>query len=91
VRRRRHYYRLILAVALLSMPGSVSLKHRRRAPQAPGRLFAQINTTVIATFFVCALSVSGAVFLILQLDRSFEGFIQVSSAPRRAALAQLGQ
>jgi len=38
-----------------------------------------------------ALSVSGALFLILQLDRSFEGLIQVSSAPLRAALAQLGQ
>jgi hypothetical protein len=54
-------------------------------------LFAPVNTTVIATFFVCALSVSGAVFLILELDRSFEGFVQVSSAPLRAALAQLGQ
>ena len=54
-------------------------------------LFAPPNATVIAAFFVCALSVSGALFLILQLDRSFEGLIQVSSAPLRAALAQLGQ
>ena len=54
-------------------------------------LFAPRNTTVIATFFVCALSVSGAIFLILELDRSFEGFVQVSSAPLRAALTQLGQ
>jgi Protein of unknown function (DUF4239) len=54
-------------------------------------LFAPTNATVIATFFVCALSVSGAVFLILELDRSFEGFVQVSSAPLRAALSQLGQ
>ena len=53
-------------------------------------LFAPTNTTVIATFFVCALSVSGAIFLILELDRSFEGFVQVSSAPLRAALVQLG-
>ena len=54
-------------------------------------LFAPPNATVVAAFFVCALSVSGALFLILQLDRSFEGLIQVSSAPLRAALAQLGQ
>ena len=54
-------------------------------------LFAPRNTTVIATFFVCAMSVSGAIFLILELDRSFEGLLQVSSAPLRAALAQLGQ
>ena len=54
-------------------------------------LFAPPNATVVAAFFVCALSVSGALFLILQLDRSFEGLIQVSSAPLRAAVAQLGQ
>jgi hypothetical protein len=54
-------------------------------------LFAPRNGTVIAAFFVCALSVSGAIFLILELDRSFEGVLQVSGAPLRAALAQLGQ
>jgi Protein of unknown function (DUF4239) len=54
-------------------------------------LFAPRNATVIAAFFVCALSVSGAIFLILELDRSFEGLLQVSSTPLRAALAQLGQ
>jgi hypothetical protein len=54
-------------------------------------LFAPRNATVIAVLFVCALSVSGAIFMILELDRSFEGLLQVSSAPLRAALAQLGQ
>jgi hypothetical protein len=54
-------------------------------------LFAPRNATVVAVLFVCALSVSGAIFLILELDRSFEGLLQVSSAPLRAALAQLGQ
>ena len=53
-------------------------------------LFAPRNGTVIALLFVCALSVSGATFLILELDRSFEGLMQVPSAPLRAALAQLG-
>jgi hypothetical protein len=38
-----------------------------------------------------ALSVSGAIFLILELDRSFERMLQVSSAPLRAALVHLGQ
>src|SRR5439155_26687922 len=42
-------------------------------------LFAPRNGTVIAVLFVCALSVSGAVFLILELDRLFEGLLQVSS------------
>jgi hypothetical protein len=54
-------------------------------------LFAPRNATVIAAFFVCALSVSGAIFLILELDQSFEGLLQVSSAPLRTALDQLGQ
>jgi len=54
-------------------------------------LFAPRNGTVIAVLCVCALSVSGAIFLILELDRSFEGLLQVSSAPFRAALAQLGR
>jgi hypothetical protein len=54
-------------------------------------LFAPRNATVIAVLCVCALSVAGAIFLILELDRSFEGLLQVSSVPLRAALAQLGR
>jgi hypothetical protein len=54
-------------------------------------LFAPRNTTVIAALGVCALSVAAAVFLILELDRSFEGMLKVSDAPLRAALAQLGR
>src|SRR5262244_949097 len=54
-------------------------------------LFAPRNAIVAVASFVCALSVSGAIFLILELDRSFEGMIQVSSAPLRSALAQLGR
>ena len=54
-------------------------------------LFAPANATVTAVLLVCALSVSGAIFLILELDRSFEGMIQVSGAPLRQALARLGQ
>lgn len=54
-------------------------------------LFAPPNATVAAVFLVCALSVSSAIFLILELDRSFEGTIQVSSAPLRQALARLGE
>jgi len=54
-------------------------------------LFAPRNATVIAVLCVCALSVAGAIFLILELDRSFEGLLQVSGAPLCAALAQLGR
>ena len=54
-------------------------------------LFAPTNATVTATLFLCALSVSGAIFLILEMYRPFEGLMQVSSASLRSALAQLGQ
>ena len=54
-------------------------------------LFAPRNGTVITVLCVCALSVAGAIFLILELDQSFEGLLQVSSAPLSAALAQLGR
>jgi hypothetical protein len=54
-------------------------------------LFAPHNVTVSATLLVCALSVSGAMFLILELDQPFEGLIRISSAPVQTALAQLGK
>lgn len=54
-------------------------------------LFAPRNATVIAVLGVCALSVACAIFLIIELDRSFEGLLQVSGAPMRTALAQLGR
>lgn len=54
-------------------------------------LFAPSNSTVLATLFVAALSVSGAIFLILELDRPFGGMIQISSQPMRTALTHLGR
>ena len=53
-------------------------------------LFAPLNPTVVAALLLCSLSVSGAIFLILELAQPFDGFIQVSSAPLRSALANLG-
>ena len=49
------------------------------------------NVTVLVTMFVVALSVSSAIFLILELYSPYGGLIQVPSAPLRAALAQLGR
>ena len=54
-------------------------------------LFAPYNATVVATLLVAALSVSSAIFLILEMYSPYSGLIQVSSVPLRAALAQLGQ
>jgi hypothetical protein len=54
-------------------------------------LFAEPNAMAFVTLLICALAVSSAVFLILELDRPFDGMIQISSAPLRNALAQLGR
>ncbi len=54
-------------------------------------VFAPPNAVACITLLVCALAVSSAVFLILELDRPFDGMIQISAAPLRDALAQLGR
>jgi Protein of unknown function (DUF4239) len=53
-------------------------------------LFAPANATTIVTLMLCAASVAGALFLILELDRPFDGMIQIPSAPLRNALDPLG-
>jgi len=54
-------------------------------------LLAPSNATVIASLLVSALSVSGAIFLILEMYAPYDGLIQVSKAPLRATIAQLGR
>jgi hypothetical protein len=54
-------------------------------------LYAPANLTVIVTLGFCALSVAGAIFLILDLALPFAGVIHVSSAPLDSALGQLGR
>jgi hypothetical protein len=54
-------------------------------------LFAPRNALVVAIMVACALSVSAAIVLILDLDNSYQGVIRLSSAPLRDALAQLGR
>ena len=53
-------------------------------------LFAPRHATVAAALFVCALSLSAAIFLILEMDRPFEGFITIPDTPMRTALAHMG-
>ena len=52
-------------------------------------LFAPPNATVISTLFICALSVSGAIYFIIETYTPFQGLMQISSAPLRNALAHL--
>jgi hypothetical protein len=54
-------------------------------------LFAHPNATVATALFVSALSVAGAIFLILEMDHPFQGLIQISDAPLQRTLGQLGK
>jgi hypothetical protein len=52
-------------------------------------LFAPRHGTMYVVILACALSVSSAIFLILELDRPFEGLLSISEAPLRDAIAEL--
>lgn len=54
-------------------------------------LSAPRNATAFGTLLICALAVSSAVFLILELDQPFQGILQIPSTPLRNALPQLGR
>jgi membrane-bound ClpP family serine protease len=54
-------------------------------------LFAPFNATVVSSLFVSALSVAGAIFLILEMYTPYTGVIQISNAPLRATLVHLGK
>jgi hypothetical protein len=53
-------------------------------------LFSPRNPTAIVTLFLSALSVSAAIFLILELNQPFTGFIRISSTAMHDAVAHLG-
>ncbi len=54
-------------------------------------MLAPTNAPAIVALFISALSVCGAIFLILELDRPFGGMIGISSEPMRTALSQLAK
>ena len=52
-------------------------------------VLAPPNATTILALMVSAVAVSGAIFLILELDQPFGGFLRISSEPMVNALHQL--
>jgi hypothetical protein len=54
-------------------------------------VLAPRNMTVIVVLFVAAMSVSGSVFLILEMNQPMQGLLKVSSAPLRYALEHIDQ
>ena len=54
-------------------------------------LFAPSNGVVMSVLLICALSVSSAIFLILEMNRPLDGFIKASNAPLRKAVELIGK
>jgi hypothetical protein len=54
-------------------------------------LLAPRNATVLAVLLVCAVSVSSAIFLVLEMDGPFDGMLKVSPGPLHYAHARLNQ
>lgn len=54
-------------------------------------LYSPRNALAFTAIVVCAASVAGAVFLIVDLDQPFVGLVKVSSASLQDALSKLGR
>jgi hypothetical protein len=54
-------------------------------------LLAPRNLTVVAVLLLCTLSVSAAIFLLLELATPFAGMLRLSSGPLHDALSVLGK
>jgi len=52
-------------------------------------LMSPANATTLVSLVICALSVSGAIFLILELAQPFAGMMMIPSEPLRNALPAL--
>ena len=44
-------------------------------------LLAPVNLTVVVVLLVCALSMSGAIYLVVEMNQPFDGVIKAFSAP----------
>jgi hypothetical protein len=54
-------------------------------------LLAPRNATTWCSLFVCAVSMAGAIYLILEMNRPLEGAVQISPAPLQKALSVIGK
>ena len=53
-------------------------------------LLAPPNATTRCSLFVCAVSMAGAIYLILEMNRPLEGAVRISPAPLRKAVSVIG-
>jgi hypothetical protein len=81
---------LLQRANLMSMPLLIFLVAWLSIVFAGFGLFSPRNPTVIITMFLSALSVSGSIFLIQELNQPFVGFIKISGLALQDAVAHLG-
>jgi hypothetical protein len=72
--------RVAVIVILICWITAIFVSFGMRAPR---------NPTVYASFLVCALAMGSAFFLIVELDRPFEGVLRISSRPVTNAIANI--
>src|SRR5262249_28268617 len=53
-------------------------------------LLSPRNPTTLMCLFVCAVSMAGAIVLLIEMDQPFDGFIKASSAPLVKAVSLIG-
>jgi hypothetical protein len=88
---RRTYWLMFLGSegSSLSRPLLVVVVAWLTAIFASFGLFAPRNNTVFVTLVVCAVAVSGAVFIIMAMYTPFSGVMKISSLPLRDALIRM--
>lgn len=72
--------RMIMVAVLVSWITLIFVSFGFNAPR---------NGTVIIAMLICSMAIGGSVFLILQLDRPFDGVMRVSSRPLINALTHM--
>lgn len=54
-------------------------------------LLAPVNPTLVVVLLVCALSMSGAIYLVVEMNQPFDGVIKVSRAPLLKAVQYINR
>jgi hypothetical protein len=54
-------------------------------------LLAPRNATTWTSLFVCAVTMAGAIYLILEMNRPFEGAVRISPAQLLKAVSVIGK
>ena len=54
-------------------------------------LLAPRNATTATCLFVCAVSMAGAILLLMEMSHPFDGFIEASPGPLLNALSLIGR